>query len=61
MQEVKTAGLVLSSANLNDNDRIFTIQTRDIAKCSFLRDDHITVAKILQSGKILVLMRTYAL
>ena len=32
MQEMKTAGLILTAANLNDNDKIFTIQTRDAGK-----------------------------
>lgn len=32
MQELKTSGLILTSANLNDNDKIFTIQTRDAGK-----------------------------
>lgn len=34
MQEMKTAGLILSSVNLNDNDKLFTIQTRDAGKIS---------------------------
>lgn len=34
MQEMKTAGLILSSVNLNDNDKLFTIQTRDGGKIS---------------------------
>lgn len=32
MQEMKTSGLILSSVNLNDNDKLFTIQTRDAGK-----------------------------
>ena len=32
MQEMKTAGLILTAVNLNDNDRLFTIQTRDAGK-----------------------------
>ncbi len=32
MQELKTAGLILSATNLNDNDRLYTIQTRDAGK-----------------------------
>ena len=32
MTEVKTQGLILNSNNLNDNDKIFTILTRDLGK-----------------------------
>ena len=32
MTEVKTQGLILTSNNLNDNDKIFTILTRDLGK-----------------------------
>jgi len=32
MQEIKTAGLILNSVNLNDNDKLFTVQTRDLGK-----------------------------
>lgn len=32
MQELKTAGLILSSANLNDNDKLFTVQTKESGK-----------------------------
>lgn len=32
MEEIKTQGLILTSANLNDNDKIFTIETRDAGK-----------------------------
>ena len=32
MQEIKTQGLVLTSVNLNDNDKLFTLQTRDAGK-----------------------------
>lgn len=32
MEEVKTQGLILNSNNLNDNDKIFTILTRDLGK-----------------------------
>ncbi len=32
MQEMKTAGLILTAVNLNDNDRLFTVQTRDAGK-----------------------------
>jgi len=32
MQELKTAGLILSATNLNDNDRLYTIQTREAGK-----------------------------
>jgi len=32
MQEIKTPALILSSANLNDNDKLFTIQTKEAGK-----------------------------
>jgi len=32
MNELKTTGLILTSVNLNDNDKLFTIQTRDAGK-----------------------------
>ena len=32
MEEIKTPGLILSSANLNDNDRLYTIQSKDAGK-----------------------------
>lgn len=32
MEEVKTAGLILSATNLNDNDKLYTIQTRKTGK-----------------------------
>ena len=32
MQELKTAGLILSATNLNDNDRLYTIQTKEAGK-----------------------------
>lgn len=32
MQEMKTSGLILTSVNLNDNDKLFTVQTRDSGK-----------------------------
>lgn len=32
MEELKTQGLVLSAVNMNDNDKIFTILTRDYGK-----------------------------
>ena len=32
MEELKTEGLILSATNLNDNDRLYTIQTRDAGK-----------------------------
>lgn len=32
MEEIKTQGLILSSNNLNDNDKIFTILTREVGK-----------------------------
>ena len=32
MQETKTAGLILTAVNLNDNDKLFTIQTKDEGK-----------------------------
>ncbi len=32
MKEIKTSGLVLTAVNLNDNDKIFTIQTKDCGK-----------------------------
>ncbi len=32
MQEMKTAGLILTAVNLNDNDKLFTIQTKDAGK-----------------------------
>ncbi len=32
MQELKTQGLILSAVNLNDNDRLYTIQTRENGK-----------------------------
>lgn len=32
MEPIKTAGLILKACNLNDNDRLFTILTRDLGK-----------------------------
>ena len=32
MEEMKTQGLILTTTNLNDNDKIFTIQTRSAGK-----------------------------
>jgi len=32
MEEIKTQGLIISSIDLNDNDKIFTILTRDVGK-----------------------------
>ena len=32
MEEIKTKGLILSSNNLNDNDKIFTVMTRELGK-----------------------------
>lgn len=32
MEELKTQGLILSAVNMNDNDKIFTILTRDYGK-----------------------------
>ena len=32
MQETKTAGLILTAVNLNDNDKLFTIQTKNEGK-----------------------------
>ncbi len=32
MEEIKTKGLILSSNNLNDNDKIYTVMTRDMGK-----------------------------
>lgn len=32
MSELKTAGLILTAVNLNDNDKLFTIQTREAGK-----------------------------